>query len=84
MIEVALEGPALPLDSIIARMAVCWKARQLMALLTSRVHHLALPLCVKVRAGDVLTVDAGVEGDGYRDVTLTGPAIEVFSGEIKL
>ena len=54
------------------------------ALLTSRVHHLALPLCVKVRAGDVLTVDAGVEGDGYRDVTLTGPAIEVFSGEIKL
>jgi diaminopimelate epimerase len=54
------------------------------ALLTSRVHHLALPLCVKVRAGDVLTVDAGVEGDGYRNVTLTGPAIEVFSGEIKL
>ena len=54
------------------------------ALLTSRVNHLALPLCVKVRAGDVLTVDAGVEGDGYRNVTLTGPAIEVFSGEIKL
>jgi diaminopimelate epimerase len=54
------------------------------ALLTSRVHHLALPLCVKVRAGDVLTVDAQVDGDGYRAVTLTGPALEVFSGEIKL
>jgi diaminopimelate epimerase len=54
------------------------------ALLTSRVHHLALPLCVKVRGGDVLTVDAKVEGNGYSDVTLTGPAIEVFSGEIKL
>ena len=54
------------------------------ALLTSRVRHLALPLCVKVRAGDLLTVDAQVDGDGYRDVTLTGPALEVFSGEIKL
>jgi len=54
------------------------------ALLTSRVRHLALPLGVKVRAGDTLTVDAQVDGDGYRDVTLTGPALEVFSGEIKL
>jgi diaminopimelate epimerase len=54
------------------------------ALLASRVHHLALPLCVKVRAGDVLTVDAQVEGAGYGNVTLTGPALEVFSGEIKL
>jgi diaminopimelate epimerase len=54
------------------------------ALLASRVRHLALPLCVKVRAGDVLTVDAQVETDSYREVTLTGPAMEVFSGEIKL
>jgi diaminopimelate epimerase len=54
------------------------------ALLTSRVRHVALPLCVKVRAGDVLTVDAQVDGEGYRQATLTGPAIEVFSGEIKL
>ena len=54
------------------------------ALMTSRVYHLALPLCVKVRAGDVLTVDAQVDCEGYRDVTLTGPALEVFSGEIKL
>jgi diaminopimelate epimerase len=54
------------------------------ALLTNRVHRLALPLCVKVRGGDVLTVNARAEGDGFRDVTLTGPAIEVFSGEIKL
>jgi diaminopimelate epimerase len=54
------------------------------ALVTNRVHRLALPLCVKVRGGDVLTVDARAEGDGFRDVTLTGPATEVFSGEIKL
>ncbi len=54
------------------------------ALLTSRVHHVALPLCVKVRAGDLLTVNAEVDGDGYRDVSLTGPAIEVFTGEIRI
>ena len=54
------------------------------ALVTNRVHQLALPLYVKVRGGDVLTVDARGEGDVFRDVTLTGPAIEVFAGEIRL
>jgi diaminopimelate epimerase len=54
------------------------------ALLTDRVHRLALPLCVKVRGGDVLTVDARAEGDAFCDVTLTGSATEVFSGEIKI
>jgi len=54
------------------------------ALLTNIVRRLALPLCVKVRGGDVLTVDARVEGDAFREVTLTGPATEVFSGEIRL
>jgi diaminopimelate epimerase len=54
------------------------------ALLTNRVHRLALPLCVKVRGGDVLTVDARAEGDAFREVTLTGPATEVFSGEIRV
>ena len=54
------------------------------ALLTNRVQRLALPLCVKVRGGDVLTVDARTEGDAFHDVTLTGPATEVFSGEIKI
>jgi diaminopimelate epimerase len=54
------------------------------ALVTNRVHRLALPLCVKVRGGDLLTIDARVEGDAFHDVTLTGPATEVFSGEMKL
>jgi diaminopimelate epimerase len=54
------------------------------ALLTHRVHRLALPLCVKVRGGDVLTIDARAEGDVFHDVTLTGPAVEVFSGEIRI
>ena len=54
------------------------------ALLTHRVRKLALPLCVKVRGGDVLTVDGRVDGDRFADVTLTGPATEVFSGEIRI
>ena len=54
------------------------------ALVTNRVHGLALPLFVKVRGGDLLVVDARAEENVFRDVTLTGPAIEVFSGEIRL
>ncbi len=54
------------------------------ALLIHRVRGLALPLRVKVRGGDVLAVDARPDGDGFRDVTLTGPATEVFTGEIRL
>ena len=54
------------------------------ALVTKLVHRLALPLCVKVRGGDLLTVGARVEGDAFCDVTLTGPATEIFSGEIKI
>lgn len=54
------------------------------ALITNRVRGLALPLGLKVRGGDVLKVDARLDGDAFRDVTLTGPATEVFSGEIKI
>jgi diaminopimelate epimerase len=54
------------------------------ALVTNRVRGLALPLAVKVRGGDVLTVNALAEGEAFRDVTLTGPAVEVFSGEVRL
>ena len=54
------------------------------ALLTNLVHRFALPLCVKVRGGDVLTIDARSDGEAFRDVTLTGPATEVYSGEIRI
>jgi diaminopimelate epimerase len=54
------------------------------ALLTHLVHKLALPLRVKVRGGAVLTVDARPEAGGFSAVTLTGPATEVFAGEIRI
>jgi diaminopimelate epimerase len=54
------------------------------ALLTNLVRGNPLPLRLKVRGGDVLTVGARPDGEGFRDVTLTGPAVEVFSGEIRL
>jgi diaminopimelate epimerase len=54
------------------------------ALVTNRVRRIALPLHIKVRGGDVLTVDARAVENAFCDVTLTGPATEVFSGEIKL
>ena len=54
------------------------------ALLTHRVQGLSLPLRLKVRGGDILTVHARAEGEMFHDVTLSGPATEIFSGEIKL
>jgi diaminopimelate epimerase len=54
------------------------------ALLIHLARGLALPLRVKVRGGDVLAVGAKTSGDSFTDVTLTGPAVEVFSGEIKI
>ena len=59
------------------------------ALIMHRVRGLALPVRVRVRGGDTLTVDAvtddpAANGDTFRDVTLTGPANEVYSGVVKL
>jgi diaminopimelate epimerase len=54
------------------------------ALLTHLVHRHELPLRLKVRGGDILSVNAQKDGDSFKDVTLTGPATEVFSGEIRL
>ncbi len=54
------------------------------ALLTHLANGLALPLRIKVRGGDVLTVTARREGDNFQDVFLTGPATEVFAGQIKI
>jgi diaminopimelate epimerase len=43
-----------------------------------------LPVEVRVQGGDVLKVNFTRDGDVLRDVTLTGPADVVFSGEIEL
>lgn len=54
---------------------------------TALLHHLATgapsPVSVRVRGGD--TLEVGFEhGDGFRNVTLKGPADFVFDGEIVL
>jgi diaminopimelate epimerase len=59
------------------------------ALIMHRVQGRPFPLRVKVRGGDVLTVSATVEGsptvgESFRDVTLTGPATEVYRGHVQL
>jgi diaminopimelate epimerase len=43
-----------------------------------------LPMEVRVQGGDTLTVNFTRDGDRLTDVTLTGPADVVFSGEIEL
>jgi diaminopimelate epimerase len=54
------------------------------ALVAQQVHGMSLPLGVRVRGGDVLTVNARADRGTFSEVTLTGPAVEVFSGEIRL
>ena len=55
------------------------------ALVAHRVLGLALPLRIQVRSGDILAVNARSDENGdFHDVTLAGPATEVFVGEIKL
>lgn len=52
------------------------------------IHHLlsgaASPIGVRVQGGDVLQVGFRREGDGFRDVTLTGPADFVFEGRVAI
>lgn len=51
-------------------------------------HHLRTgdpaPVSVKVRGGDTLQVGFEKKGDGFHNVTLTGPADFVFDGTISL
>ncbi len=55
------------------------------AIVAHLVHGLPRPVHVKVRGGDVLTVDFAVSDEGsVDDVLMTGPAATVFTGEIEL
>ncbi len=54
------------------------------ALIFARLTGAASPVPVKVRGGDTLKVGFEADGDGWRNVTLTGPADFVFEGQAAL
>ena len=54
------------------------------AIVAHLVHNVARPVLLKVAGGDSLSVDFLVEGTSIEEVTLTGPAIFVYSGSIEV
>ncbi len=54
------------------------------ALLHAIMTDTPAPISVNVRGGDVLTIDFKRKGDNFSDITLTGPALIVFRGEVIL
>lgn len=54
------------------------------AILAHLVYQVPKPVSVKVAGGDILRVDFAVEGKKILGVTLTGPAVKVFSGTISI
>lgn len=53
-------------------------------ILAHLVHGVPLPVQVQVAGGDVLQVNFDARGDALSNITLTGPAVVVFTGEIEL
>ena len=54
------------------------------ALIFSRLTGARSPVSVKVRGGDTLHVGFEPDGDGWKNVTLTGPADFVFEGTVSV
>ena len=54
------------------------------AIIASMNYNLVAPIELKTFGGDILTVDFNKDHDGVSNVSLTGPAEMVFSGEIIL
>ncbi len=54
------------------------------ALIHSALTGATSPIGVKVRGGDTLHVGFERDGDGFKNVTLTGPADFVFEGQVAL
>ncbi len=54
------------------------------ALIFARLTGATSPVRVKVRGGDTLQVGFEADGDGWKNVTLTGPADFVFEGDAAL
>lgn len=52
-------------------------------LIAARLGWVHLPVRVQAASGDVLEVNGHMSGDAITDVTLTGPAVHVFHGEIE-
>lgn len=52
------------------------------ALVMAKAGKVTLPVTVIPASGDRLEVNAIVQNDGFRDVTLTGPAVRVFQGTL--
>jgi diaminopimelate epimerase len=53
------------------------------AALAASSHAISSPIDVRTRGGD-LTVEFQKEGEGFKEVYLIGPALQVFSGKIPL
>ena len=54
------------------------------ALIHHQVNKITPPVQVKVKGGDTLEVSWDYDGNEYFNVTLTGPALSVFKGEINV
>jgi diaminopimelate epimerase len=52
-------------------------------LIAARLGWVRLPVRIKAASGDVLEVNGRLSADTITDVTLTGPAVHVFHGEIE-
>jgi diaminopimelate epimerase len=54
------------------------------ALISSKIHHFASPVRVRVQGGDDLEVSFQETATGFDDVKLTGPADFAFQGSIDI
>ncbi len=54
------------------------------ALIAARKFNWTAPVAVRVRSGDTLEVGFDRHGDSFSNVTLTGPAVTVFTGTVQI
>jgi diaminopimelate epimerase len=66
-----------------AETPACGTGATASGLIAARHGWVKLPVQIRVASGDVLTVDGTATEDGFRQVTLTGPAEHVFEGTIE-
>jgi diaminopimelate epimerase len=53
------------------------------ALIAARMNHVKPPVNVTAASGDILIVDFEIKGDTAENVTLLGPAVHVFKGQLQ-